>query len=566
MGKVWHQLQLGYHRGADQVWIFNVGDLKPQELPINFAMDLAWNVKSIAADGFKDYFKSLATREFGETYAARIAHLWYGFDRLIALRKQEHVDISTFSILKWREAETILARWKALTDEAESIHAEISMTQKPSFFELVVHPIKASYVYNLLRTTQTKNELYARQRRNTANKLLHECLRLFDEDDALTREYHTLLDGKWNHMLRQPRYGYNSGGIGPYRDMISGLSWVRANTDSNPIMGQMGIAVEGHEGSNPGIVNEDVDPTHPSRKWMEPGVTLKPISPYGPQSRFFEIYHRGTVGFDWEAKAQYPWIKLSQYQGILNPSDDDTRVEVTIDWESVPRGFDEKIYIEVIGSVDGYEQVRLVVQNLQAPGDFKGFVQSESYVSIDPGNWVTSPYMHLPAMGRQEAGSVTLPNETDTTNPDDIPFLKYDVYTFTDHGSVNLEVHFNMTLETDPENFMQYDIRWDGGETETHRLTEKGTGSLPMGWSNATMDCVWKRRHGLGQVKAGSHTIEIRLRHLNVVMEKVVLDLGGTEMKYLGPPESSYVAPGEVETSKTFEVGESDTLRIDMKV
>lgn len=546
LGRTWQQLQLGYHRGADQIWIFNVGDLKPQELPMSFAFDLAWNVKSIAVGGFIHYFQSLATREFGDTYAARIARIWYEFDRLIALRKQEHIERDVFSILTWHEAENIISRWRTIADEAERIHAEMPSSQKPAFFELVLHPVKASYIYNLLRNTQAKNDLYARQRRNTANVLFHECLRLFDEDHALTTEYHTLLDGKWNHMLRQPRYGYSSQGLGPYRDMISGLCWVRVNADSNPSVGHMGIAVEGHEGVNPGIINEDSDRTHPSRKWLEPGVTLQPISPYGPQTRYFEIYHRGTVSFDWEAKPQHSWMKLSSYQGTLGPSDDDFRITVTIDWDQVPQGFNEKTHIEVTGSVDGYEQVRLVVQKRQVPDDFSGFVASSTYVSIDPGNWVTAPYIHLPAMGRQEAGSVTLPNETDLSNPDDIPFLRYDVYTFTDHEDVNLEVHFNVTLETDPDSRMQYDIRWDSGEAQTHRLTEEGTGELPLGWSQAVQDCVWKRRHGFGSVSAGSHTIEMRLRNLNIVMEKVVLDLGGTQMKYLGPPESNHVTSTQV--------------------
>lgn len=532
---------------------------------MNFAFELAWNIDSIAADGFTDYFQKLAAREFGDTYASRIAKIWYGFERLVALRKHEHIERETFSMLKYHEAETIISRWQALTEEAEAIHEEIPSEQKPAFFQLVVHPVKASYTYNLLRVTQTKNRLYAKQRRNTANKYFQECLRLFDADLAITQEYHTILDGKWNHMLRQPHYGYTAQGLGPSRDMIDGLCWVQTKTDSNPSVGQMGIAVEGSEGINPGIINEDSDRTHPSRKWLEPGVTLHSMSPYGPQERYFEVFHRGTVGFDWEARPFYPWIKLSQYKGTLNPEDDDVRVLITIDWQEVPKDFDEKTYIEIIGSVDGYEKIWLPIQNHLVPDEFSGFVEADGYVSIDPGNWASSPYIRLPALGRQDAGSVTLPNNADLSNSDGIPFLRYDVHTFTDRDDVNLELHFNMTLETNPNSHMEYDIRWDNGDIQTYRLTEDITEDyLPNGWKEAVMDCVWKRRHGLGKITAGSHVIELRFRTLNIALEKLVLDLEGIEMKYLGPPESDRVAASQDLGAQAQHVTEGDGLQIEL--
>lgn len=512
---------------------------------MSFAFDLAWNVNSIAADGFDDYFHKLATREFGDKFATRIAKLWYGFERLVALRKHEHIEPGTFSILKYNEARKILFRWFRLKVESDSIYAEISPVQKPAFLQLVLHPIEASYVYNILRITQSRNQLYARQRRNTANILMKKCIQLFDADLSLTEAYHTILSGKWKHILRQPHYGYTNRGLGPSRDMIDGLSWVRTNTDSNPSVGHMGIAVEGNEGINPGIINEDSDRTHPSRKWLEAGVTLQSMSPYDPQGRYFEIFHRGTVGFTWEAKPQYDWIKLSLYEGRLDPNDDDIVILVTIDWKDVPQDFEEKAYVEIIGSVDGYEKVRLVVQNRQAPAGFSGFVESDGYISIDSGNWVNSPYIRLPALGRQGAGTVTLPNDLDMSKPDRLPFLRYDVYTFEDHEDADLELHFNMTLETDPDSRMEYDICWDGGEVRKHRLTEDpAEGSHPDGWSEAVQDCVWKKRHGLGKVNSGSHCIEIRFRSLNIALKKLVIDLEGIEMKYLGPPESDHVTDG----------------------
>ncbi|KIW01733.1 hypothetical protein, variant [Verruconis gallopava] len=560
LGKVWQQLQLAYYRNAKKIWIFNVGDLKPMEIPMSFAFDLAWNIRSIRSDSLLGYFQALASREFGEEFAKCIGHIWQDYDRLLALRKHEHIVPETFSLLDYHEAENVISRWERLLNEAESIHAKCTDRQRPSIFQLVLHPIKASYIYTLLRVTQSKNRLYGKQRRNTTNRLFYKCIRLFEDDHELSEQYHRLLGGKWNHILRQPHYGY-TGWEGPSRDMIGGLCYVQTRANSNPSVGHMGIAVEGTEGVHPGAINEDSDRTHPSRGNLRSGVTVQLLSPYGPKTRYFEIYHRGTIPFSWRAKPQYSWIKLDKYEGELSPDDNDTRVTISIDWDDVPQNLFETAYIEVIGTVDGYEKVVVPVRKQYAPDDFTGFVESAGYVSIDAGNWVEKPYMLLPSMGRPLAGSVTLPNEINFGDIDSVPFLRYNIFTFSEHENAVLELQFNMTLDTDTTGFMEYDFRWDGGQVHTFRLTEDEAGGLPKYWDEAVQDCVWKKNHTVGRVRRGEHTIEVKLKAANMCLEKVVLNIGGLRPTYLGPSESHFV---EGLTEQMLDIDGRDKLHINM--
>lgn len=541
-----HQLKLAHYHGADRIWVFNVGDLKPCEVPMSFALDLAWNVESITADMLPKYFGDVATREFGPKYANDIATIWHDFDRLVALRKQDHIDVNTFIILKYHEADNVVARWRDLTKRCKALYKNMDEQSRAAFFQLVLHPVKASYLCTKLRVTQYKNQLFAKQRRNTANVMFHKCIELLDKDNALMEEYHSLLDGKWNHILRQPHYGYGPTGAQPTRNFLEGLCYVQTKEDSNPSVGHMGIAVEGIEGVNVGHLNEDSDRTHPSRGWLEAGVRLPFITPYGPQTRYFEVYHRGTKEFSWEANPQYDWIKLSQYHGHQDPKDPDSRVVVTIDWLNVPADFDESVFIEIVGTRDGYEKVRLTVRNSRVAPEFEGFVEESGHLAIEAGNWAQPPYVRLPSVGRQLGGAVTLPNDFDFCNVDDIPFLKYPVYVFSDHKGTTLELQFNMTLETERGSKMEYDIRFDGGEIKTYRLTEDENNDrdYPKAWNKAVMDCVWYRNHGLGDVAPGEHLLEIRLRKTNMVLEKAVMDLGDLRYTYLGPPESQYVKAG----------------------
>ena len=65
--KVWQQLEHTYNQGADQIWVFNVGDIKPIEIPLTFAMEMAWNVDSIKADTIPQFLGSIATDYLLET-------------------------------------------------------------------------------------------------------------------------------------------------------------------------------------------------------------------------------------------------------------------------------------------------------------------------------------------------------------------------------------------------------------------------------------------------------------------------------------------------------------------
>ncbi|HLW06881.1 MAG TPA: glycosyl hydrolase 115 family protein [Marinilabiliaceae bacterium] len=47
--RTWEQMKLTYEHGVKNIWIVNVGDIKPMELPISFFMDYAWNPDAIQA-------------------------------------------------------------------------------------------------------------------------------------------------------------------------------------------------------------------------------------------------------------------------------------------------------------------------------------------------------------------------------------------------------------------------------------------------------------------------------------------------------------------------------------
>src|SRR5690606_37591666 len=50
LAKIWQQMSLAWQYQADRIWIVNVGDLKPMELPTDFFLRMAWNPDAFNAD------------------------------------------------------------------------------------------------------------------------------------------------------------------------------------------------------------------------------------------------------------------------------------------------------------------------------------------------------------------------------------------------------------------------------------------------------------------------------------------------------------------------------------
>lgn len=73
--KIWEQMNLAWKYGATRIWVVNVGDLKPMELPISFFLDMAWNPARFDPDDLQRYTEDWATQQFGPRHAVEIANL-----------------------------------------------------------------------------------------------------------------------------------------------------------------------------------------------------------------------------------------------------------------------------------------------------------------------------------------------------------------------------------------------------------------------------------------------------------------------------------------------------------
>jgi hypothetical protein len=194
-------MQLAYAREATRIWILNVGDLKPLEIPINHFMDLAYDAPLWGYDSVGTWLNLWATREFGAQHSAAITSVVDRYGMYANRRKFELVDPTVYSVLDYNEADAILAQWAQLASDAQAIYNALDGAYQPAFYEMVLQPVLGGQVIQQIYIGAAKNEQYTEQKRNSANTVATAVLNAFTLDHTLTQRYHDLLGGKWNHIL-----------------------------------------------------------------------------------------------------------------------------------------------------------------------------------------------------------------------------------------------------------------------------------------------------------------------------------------------------------------------------
>jgi hypothetical protein len=120
--KTWEQMHMAYERNAREIWIVNVGDLKPLELPISHMMDLAYDITLWDKDSVPTWLRHWASREFGAVVAAETAALMNNYTKTVGRRKYELTDINTYNIINYEEADRVLSTWKGMAEVAATIY------------------------------------------------------------------------------------------------------------------------------------------------------------------------------------------------------------------------------------------------------------------------------------------------------------------------------------------------------------------------------------------------------------------------------------------------------------
>jgi hypothetical protein len=510
--KVWEQMNLALHYGADRIWVVNVGDLKPMEFPIEFFLTMARTPGRWNQNNLDEYTRLWATREFGPEHSVDIATAIEDYTRYNGRRKPELIDSSTFSVTSYHEADHVEQEWKSLAARVDKLADELPQDERASFFELVQYPVDACANLTELYIAAGRNAFYARQGRASANNFAAEARTLFAKDAALTDQYnHKLLNGRWDHMMDQTHIGYTFWNEPP-------LNTMPAVTEVQPAtVASIGVAVEGGLGFRP---------------------SLGQFDSVAQQTRTLTLFNRGLTPAEFQVTTSDPWIVVSQNSGTV--SNDDLALDVHVDWANAPSG---SAHGSVTVSQKGTPPMIIPLDTLRLAdvtrANAEGFVESDGYVTIEAADSTARSadgdvhWEELPGFGETRSAMTVFP-VTAPSSTSSAANLQYNAYLY-DSGSFTLETILAPTLNFVPGRGLRFAVSVDDGPRTIVDALEHNAQS---DWAQAVSDGVKKVSIPITIAAPGYHTLKVWMVDPGVVLERIVLYHGRILPSYLGPPES----------------------------
>ncbi|KAK3359256.1 hypothetical protein B0T25DRAFT_514824 [Lasiosphaeria hispida] len=527
--KTWEQMTLAHDSGNKNIWIANVGDLKALELPTAHFMALAWDRDSFSdPDSTRDWLKVWSGRQFGEAAAEAAASIMTNYGKLTARMKYEDLSRSpfAFSTANYDEADLNYKEWVDMLAKAQAVYDGLSAAVQDSFFEIVLHPVLAGKTVFEIYSKVALSSVLAKEHRVSANQYTKDAAAAFTADQAITKRFHALKNGKWNHFMDQTHLGYNnwqepSSNTVPKGTLVSGSA----------TSALMGVSVQAGSSAFPGSAK----------------LTLPAVTPFDPPSvdRWVDVYIRDTGSFSYSITSNATFVSVSNARQTVSTSSGSTDIRsvVTVDWKSAPAGSSvAALTITNLNQTGTTATVLVPVENLSVPSDFKGHVETDRTVSIEAEHFSkpasASEYVVVPDFGRTLSG-VRLPPKFALQSPGKGPVLVYPFYTFTSAADASVTVYLAPSENATPNSPNRYTISVDGGGLTTVQPVPATSGSSqPAGWADAVIRNAYVKTSKVGKLAPGKHELKVYLLESTMVITKVVVDLGGVKSSLLGPPES----------------------------
>ncbi|MBN2685010.1 MAG: glycosyl hydrolase 115 family protein [Pontiellaceae bacterium] len=544
--KLREQFNLAYQSGLNKLWVINVGDLKPKELPIDFLMHYAWDPEAVPADKTMDYSVEWATRIFGAEHAEEIADIVSKYPKYNLWRKPEVQTANIFSQVNHNEGDRVIQLWRNLSDKVEALKAKIAPEAQDAFYQLVYYPAKASAGVGEMYIAADKNNLYAKQGRVSANDWANRVRELFELDKELTGYYNeSMAGGKWKNMMSDKHIGYRMWSM-PQDNTMPTVKEVTPLSDP-----AMGVAVEGSEQAWPGSSDEAALPVFD-------GLNKQPY--------YIDVFNRGTGSFTFEAKGNKPWIILSQTQGSVEK---ENRIIVDILWESLPMGTAEGLIDIKNGQNLVQVKVRAVKSVLPAtPEPYFGSLTGEFSIPANAYNKNVAgrqaQWMVLPDLGRGEACMGINPVTALSATPSEAPRLEYKIF-LSEQGNTTFCLGILPTQDVYPERGLRLAVSIDDEEPqildarkglhdEFKEYTRENLENsnvlkpLPPVNRNLALNGIGKRMRSevfdnirwldvdLEIKEPGLHTLKIFMIDPEIVLERIVVNPDNDHPSYFGAP------------------------------
>jgi hypothetical protein len=529
------EMTKAFTMNARQLWVLNVGDIKPAEYATQLFMDMAYEIEPFEKPAFSmAHLQKWLSTIFGNKQSASAAKaLWKYYD-LAFERKPEYmgwsqtepttgINFTAYNHLFYNDqAQLRMDAYDQLLADIEKIGANIDIKDKDAFYELVEYPVKGAALINKKFLLRDKAYIYAKQGRLSAAHYASMSGGTQEKIASETLYYNTkLANGKWNDMMdmfprKLPVFDLpvfdlpKSKNLLVFRALPEGYSQADSSSD---------LAT--------------------SRE-----LTLPEFNKWNKQRYFIDVYLTQQTKRAFTIKASEKWITVSSSHGELTPDglNSQQRIWVEIDWNKAPvqKSFKGNIIVE-----SGNDQYTFAVtannSNVKELENFNGHVEASRYLSIDAAdysagkNTTSRQWEVIEGLGSNGKSLEALPlvekaseGDLDTLKVKNNPAVEYDFYVFN-QSPADITISSLPTYPLNKNFELRYGVRIDGGPVSIFNFRTLGRSDE---WKKNVLSNSAQRTFKVSNLKAGKHKLEIFMIDPGVILTHIFIDLGVAQPFY----------------------------------
>lgn len=204
LSAIWEQMTIAYEYGIKEVWMVNVGDLKGNEFPLSYFMELAYDYEkwgSTAVNQTMTYTKKWIAQQFGgnleEALKTRLAEVLNKGVALIGRHRPEALSSMTYHPYHYREADRVQVEVEAVLTELEELARALPKELITTYQSILYDTLKMGL--NLIQM-----QIYAGKNMHDA---MQKCILA---DRELVETATSRQNGKWYGMYTGSHVGFKN--------------------------------------------------------------------------------------------------------------------------------------------------------------------------------------------------------------------------------------------------------------------------------------------------------------------------------------------------------------------
>ena len=537
--RTWEQMCMAYDYGIKDIWIVNVGDLKFNEVPLAYFLELAYDFEKWGTNALNsiDQYTALwleKTFPLADTsIREKIARVLHGYIRMNAMRRPEAQNAGIYHPCHYLEADRMLTLAAHIEQENEEVYSALSQNEKDAYYSMIYFPAKASV--NLLRMNlyAGKNLHYAKQGKKLADKyaaLVTECI---EKDRALAKEFAAFKNGKWNGMELEQHIGF-----------------VRWNEDNCRY--PLRIQVEPAYKPRMTVSRKDREEVFTKTYGSPMTVLVDDFLFEGNDEVILEIANDGVgvLAYAIEPQGEYNWLQISSVKGKVESQEEITlrcnRQMLNGEVKKARLLIKEGEMAEAV-VVDGRPVVAVEIstksintKNLP-PMTFlenNGVIVMEAHQFCDKKDTAAGSFAELKNYGRSGAGMKVFPTTAGFTERDEKPSLTYR-FLIEESGSYTAEIWLTPTNSVQNKRPLRFALTSQGAQQIITAVPADFMAGSPSDerWCEGVLNQIRICKAPL-KLEKGVREITIGALEAGLVLERVLIYREGKAPveSYLGPP------------------------------